>query len=85
MNVLLVPISSTLTAAYKTEMQLEQEKQPALPSLQMRKLQPWEVVFCFFFSNSQKIRVQNPKKIIMLNSYSTENLKVHRSLYSLTT
>lgn len=28
MNVLLVPVSSTLTAAYKTEMQ---EKQPAPP------------------------------------------------------
>lgn len=29
MNVLMVPVSSTLTAAYKTEMQLEQEKWPA--------------------------------------------------------
>lgn len=31
MNVLLVPVSSTLTAAYKTEMQLQQEKRPAPP------------------------------------------------------
>lgn len=52
MNVLMVPVSSTLTAAYKTEMQLEQEKWPAPPPLQMRKLQPWEVVFFFKLTDS---------------------------------
>lgn len=52
MNVLMVSVSSTLNSCLQTRDAVRARKMACPPPLQMRKLQPWEVVFFLKLTDS---------------------------------